>query len=236
MLVKWLSMTADNIEIIPGVHGKLYRLSPTTEKPVDHVNTFEQLQHSLSKKDRNIPRFLTDKWDSRSDISQSDIHLRNLQFETPLVIVDPTADVVDSLDRLDHVHQIITNNKNQKIYNKCIEYCIDVRNPHGMSTGILNTKNTIIYAADLYHKRKVIQKLWTQHDIRSYNIIDITYYNDLIDTQYGSYPSTLLAYVNYLKQVVYRESDYIAVGCLDISILPPKDQTLISDTPYIKLV
>ena len=229
-------MTANNIEIIPGVHGKLYRLPPTITKPVDRVDTFEQLQKTLSKKDRNIPGFLTDKWDSRSDTTQSNIHLGNLQFETPLVIVDPTADIVNSLDRLDHVHQIITNNKNQKIYSKCIEYCIDVRNPHGMSTNVLNTKNTIIYAADLFHKRKVMQKLWTQHDIRSYNIIDITYYNDLIDTQYGSYPSSLLAYVKYLKQVIYKDNDYIAIGCLDISTLPPKDQTLVSNTPYIKLI
>lgn len=222
-------MTGGNrIEILPGVYGTEYTLTSTPAQ----VKDYTELVNTINNKPKIAPGVLKNKWSERNTSKDS---ISRLQFEIPTVIVNPTINVLEHLERLDNVHQVITADAKQKIYNKCIQYCVDVRNPSGVSHNSVGPHNTIVYPNDLYTRRKVIHKLWSEDDIRRYNLIDIQYYDKLIDMTYGTYPSCTLAYVEYLKHVMYPDDEYIALACIDISTLPPKDQTYIRSCEYIRV-
>jgi len=222
-------MTASkSIEILPGVYGVEYQFVNKSKT----VTSFDDLVATVNTKP--VPSVLTSRWNERE--IGNNINIRQLQFETPIVMVNPTAENIPHLERMENVHQVITSDKKQKLYNKCAQYCVDVRNPDGVLHDGIGPYNTVIYPNDLYTKRKIIHKIWTQDDIRRYNLIDEQYYSSLVDTMYGTYPSGVLAYIEYLKQVTYPDSKFIALAWVDISSLPPKDQLYIKSCEHIKII
>jgi len=248
------------IEILPYIWGYEISLDPGSDidppasAPSSDTNSFDKLKQlidsqpsgeSLFKKEQTAHKInnqlkvknMKNNWRDRKIETKVDIlptkKLSSVQFEVPIITIHPQSESLETLQRLENIHQIITGDSGQRIYSKCKGYCVDGRTPPGKNLAL--PKSTIIYTADLFSRRKVLYKLWKYDDPRSYNILDIKHYSSLMDVSRGIIPGVLPAYVYYLKNKVYKQFDSLGLYGLNTSTLPATDQQLLKQIPGIFL-
>lgn len=248
------------VQILPYIWGNEIALEcdnandvitqPTKNSETDVVSNFNELKklidaqpvdEPLYKKSETVDNInnklkfnnIKNNWHARKNISRDcflpEKKLNSVQFEVPILIVHPHVSSIESLQRMENVYQILLGQKTQQIYNKCKDYCIDGRTPP--DKGIVLPKNTNIYTADLFNRRKVLYKLWKYDDPRSYNILDINIYTSIMDVSKGIIPGVVPAYLNYLKNYKYKQFDGVGLYGVDISTLAATDQQLIKQIP-----
>lgn len=246
---KEISLESDNV-----TNSTNTTATSTVDEGSTIVNTFDELKKLIDSTPEDQPIYkksetvdsvnnklklnnIKNNWQSRKNISKDcflpEKSLNSVQFEVPILIVHPRTSSVESLQRIENIYQILSGDKNQQIYNKCRDYCIDGRTPPDKS--IVLPKNTSIYTADLFDRRKVLYKLWKHDDPRSYNILDINIYSSIMDVSRGIIPGVLPAYLHYLKNYKYKQFNNIGLYGVDLSTLPATDQQLIKQIPGVFL-
>lgn len=209
------------VEVVPVPKGKLLATS------------FDDVKSKIKAQKATPKTILYNTWAVRSTTGNT---LDNIQFETPVVTVNPQDSDVISLNRFENIYQIITDDINQKIYHGCKQYCMDVRTPGALRNTTISKKHTMLYMAELHNKRKVINKIWKNapHDYRSFKTIDEKYYKNMIDWQSGEYPGILPVYVKFLHETMHRGCK-IALHGFNLTDISPIDQQLIKSLDFIKI-
>ena len=212
------------IEILPG------RFATVHELPVSRAENHEQLVQSIDQgtvspdtpvyappvKNSKYTELLKHQWQDR--ISRIK-HLKQIPFDSPVLLTNWTGLHVDVLDRLENVYQVI-NSETTQLYKSATSYFLDARFNTAMD---LYSSKTYLYYGEHVNRKKPIHKHWKNKiDPRSFKTIDETYYSKYINKHNNIFPNIMLAAAGMITSRHPAFPMYITG--LDITDLSANDQ------------
>jgi hypothetical protein len=214
----------NKVEILPGRFAIVHEIAPT--RADNHAQLVQSKQqgtisadapmYTPSLKTSNHSDLLKQQWKDRvSKIT----NLKQLPFDSPVLLSNWTGLHTDVLDRLETVYQVIDSGTTQ-VYNSATSYFLDAR---FHTTLDLTPGNTYLYYGEHVHRKKPIHKHWkNKTDPRSFKTIDETYYSKYINKHNNIFPNIALAATGFITNR-HPGLPMIITG-LDITDLSANDQ------------
>lgn len=195
-------MTApDKIEFLPGRFATMHEISTTCADNHDQLVQSKK-QGTISPdapmytpvvKTSNHGEVMKHQWQNRTSKIK---HLKQIPFDSPVLLSNWTGLHDDVLNRLETVYQVVDAGTTQ-LYNSATSYFLDAR---FNTTLELAPGKTYLYYGEHVNRKKPIHKHWKHKtDPRSFKTIDETYYNKYINKHNNIFPNIVLAATGFIN-------------------------------------
>jgi len=150
--------------------------------------------------------------------------LDQLSKDTVIICVGVKERDEQILRTFDNVYNIVVDGKNPTVMGKGSNI-VDVYQSHLCR----HAKGKItVYTGTLYNKSKTCMKIWKHGDLRTFKIIDSSYYQDIYDPQNGRIPTIITSSYKWISKIHSSTSDSIAIYNINLEELSAWDQMILN--------